>query len=96
MSNTFLFYDYETFGLNPSLDKPAQFASIRTNSEFKIIEDPTVFYCYPPKDYLPDPKSVLITGITPEYTIKHGFNESLFSKKIYSILNKKFYKVATL
>ncbi|QCI19549.1 exodeoxyribonuclease I [Buchnera aphidicola] len=89
MSNTFLFYDYETFGLNPSLDKPAQFASIRTNSKFKIIEDPTVFYCYPPKDYLPDPKSVLITGITPEYTIKHGFNESLFSKKIYSILNKK-------
>ncbi|CAL4043978.1 Exodeoxyribonuclease I [Buchnera aphidicola (Anoecia corni)] len=88
MIDTFLFYDYETFGLNPALDKPAQFASVRTNLNFKTIEDPSVFYCYPPKDYLPDPKSILITGITPEYTIKHGFNESLFSKKIYSILNK--------
>jgi len=89
MSNTFLFYDYETFGLDPALDKPAQFASVRTNSNFKKLEKPTVFYCYPPKDYLPNPQSILITGITPEYTIKNGLNESLFSKKIFTILNKK-------
>ena len=28
----FLFHDYETFGTSPSLDRPAQFAAIRTDA----------------------------------------------------------------
>ena len=35
---TLLFYDYETFGTHTSLDKPAQFASIRTDENLKIID----------------------------------------------------------
>ncbi|EPU3460542.1 hypothetical protein ACVWNE_004469, partial [Shigella flexneri] len=31
---TFLFHDYETFGTHPALDRPAQFAAIRTDDEF--------------------------------------------------------------
>ncbi|XBC38690.1 MAG: exodeoxyribonuclease I [Buchnera aphidicola (Melaphis rhois)] len=81
-SFTLLFYDYETFGTNPSLDKPAQFACIRTDLNFNIIEIPNEFFCYPPIDYLPDPQSVLITGITPNYTKKYGLNEFEFSRKI--------------
>lgn len=84
----FLFYDYETFGIHTSLDKPAQFSSIRTDKNFNIIEEPKCFYCFPSDDYLPDPSSILITGITPEYTEKHGFNERKFSKKIHSVLLK--------
>ncbi|NIH41312.1 MAG: exodeoxyribonuclease I [Buchnera aphidicola (Periphyllus aceris)] len=84
----FLFYDYETFGINPIFDKPSQFACIRTDSNFKIISNPVVLYCYPPIDYLPDPNAVLITSITPQYTRKFGLNESNFSKKINFILNK--------
>ncbi|MCV5197215.1 hypothetical protein OFM41_27555, partial [Escherichia coli] len=28
---TFLFHDHETFGTHPALDRPAQFAAIRTD-----------------------------------------------------------------
>jgi len=35
---TFYFHDYETFGKNPALDRPAQFAGVRTDEEFNIIE----------------------------------------------------------
>lgn len=84
--STYLFYDYETFGKNTALDKPAQFACIRTDIEFNIIDQPKFFYCIPSDDYLPDPYSVLITYITPQYTHKYGINEYNFSKKIYDIL----------
>ena len=63
--STFLFHDYETFGTHPALDRPAQFAAIRTDNEFNVIGEPEVFYCKPADDYLPQPGAVLITGITP-------------------------------
>ena len=39
---TFLFHDYETFGKSPALDRPAQFAGIRTDMDFNIIGEPEV------------------------------------------------------
>lgn len=81
-SSSFLFYDYETFGIHPALDKPAQFACIRTDINFNIIDTPNEFFCYPPIDYLPDPNSILITGISPLYTRKCGLNEFEFASKI--------------
>ncbi|STW13243.1 exodeoxyribonuclease I [Klebsiella pneumoniae subsp. rhinoscleromatis] len=41
----FLFHDYETFGTSPSLDRPAQFAAIRTDAELNVLGEPEVFYC---------------------------------------------------
>lgn len=70
--STFLFHDYETFGTHPALDRPAQFAAIRTDSEFNVIGEPEVFYCKPADDYLPQHGAVLITGITRR---KHGRKE---------------------
>jgi exodeoxyribonuclease-1 len=67
IQSTFLFHDYETFGTSPSLDRPAQFAAIRTDADFNIIGEPEVFYCKPADDYLPQPEAVLITGITPQH-----------------------------
>ena len=58
--STFLFHDYETFGTHPALDRPAQFAAIRTDDEFNVIGEPEVFYCKPADDYLPQPGAVLI------------------------------------
>ncbi|WMY97170.1 MAG: exodeoxyribonuclease I [Arsenophonus sp.] len=84
---SFLFYDYETFGKNPALDRPAQFASIRTDSDFNFIEEPKIFYCSPANDYLPEPEAVIIHGITPQYAIAHGTNEAEFAKNIYSIFS---------
>ena len=65
-SETFLWYDLETFGLNARYDRIAQFAAVRTDSNLNVIEEPHLFYCKLSDDYLPDPLSVLVTGITPQ------------------------------
>lgn len=54
---TFLWHDYETFGVNPRRDWPAQFAAIRTDAELNEIGEPLMIYCRPANDYLPDPQS---------------------------------------
>ncbi|WP_343377681.1 exodeoxyribonuclease I [Buchnera aphidicola (Formosaphis micheliae)] len=84
---TFLFYDYETFGTHPALDKPNQFSCIRTDIDFNIIETSKTLFCYPPLDYLPNPESILVTGITPQYTYLNGLNEFYFARNIYNILS---------
>lgn len=83
--STFLFHDYETFGTHPALDRPAQFAAIRTDSEFNLIGEPEVFYCKPADDYLPQPGAVLITGITPQEARAKGENEAAFAARIHSL-----------
>ncbi|ANF17254.1 hypothetical protein XW81_02575 [Buchnera aphidicola (Schlechtendalia chinensis)] len=80
---TFLFYDYETFGIHPALDKPSQFACIRTDIHFNIIDIPNEFFCFPPIDYFPNPESILITGISPNYVKKYGLNEFEFTDRIH-------------
>lgn len=84
--STFLFHDYETFGTHPALDRPAQFAAIRTDNEFNVIGEPEVFYCKPADDYLPQPGAVLITGITPQEARAKGENEATFAARIHSLL----------
>jgi len=82
---TFLFHDYETFGTRPALDRPAQFAAIRTDMDFNIIGEPEVFYCKPADDYLPQPEAVLITGITPQIAAARGTSEADFAKRIHDL-----------
>ena len=81
----FLFHDYETFGTHPALDRPAQFAAIRTDNDFNIIGEPEVFYCKPADDYLPQPEAVLITGITPQEAREKGENEAAFAARIHAL-----------
>ncbi|QTL41286.1 exodeoxyribonuclease I [Xenorhabdus budapestensis] len=85
---TFYFHDYETFGKHPALDRPAQFAGVRTDSDFNIIEEPLVVYCAPADDYLPDPEAIMITGITPQLALKKGVNEAEFARLIHTAFSK--------
>ncbi len=80
---TFLWHDYETFGVNPRADKPSQFAAIRTNMALEIIEDPVVSFCQPVSDYLPDPEACLLTGITPQQAMSEGISECSFALQIH-------------
>ena len=82
MAQTLYWYDLETFGLNPQLDRVAQFAGIRTNDKFEIIGEPLVIYNKITPDYVPDPKACLVTGITPQKTLKEGLPEREFIAKI--------------
>lgn len=81
----FLFHDYETFGTSPALDRPAQFAAIRTDADFTVTGEPEVFYCKPADDYLPQPEAVMITGITPQEALAKGDNEATFARRIHDL-----------
>lgn len=85
-SHTFLWHDYETFGINPRRDRPAQFAGIRTDAELNEIGEPLMLYCKPAADYLPDPESCLLTGITPQLCLERGVAEHEFAARIEAVL----------
>ena len=80
---TLLWHDYETWGLNPRLDRPSQFAAIRTDEELNEIGEPIDIYCQPALDFIPHPQSALITGLTPQVALEQGIVEAEFSKAIF-------------
>jgi len=79
---TFFWHDYETFGVQPRRDRPAQFAGIRTDAQLNEIGEPLMLYCQPAPDYLPDPGSCLLTGITPQLCLERGVPEHQFAQRI--------------
>ena len=81
-THPFLWHDYETFGVQARRDRPAQFAAIRTDAALKQIGEPIMLYCRPAPDYLPDPQSCLITGITPQLCLERGLPEYQFAAAI--------------
>ncbi|WP_120510854.1 exodeoxyribonuclease I [Photobacterium salinisoli] len=85
---TLFWLDYETFGANPSVDRPCQFAGVRTDMDFNVIGEPLVIYCQPPSDYLPSPEACLITGITPQEAMEKGLPEHEFIARIHAELSK--------
>ena len=86
MTHTFLWYDYETFGIDPRRDRPAQFAAIRTDAQLNIVGEPINLLCKPAPDYLPDPASCLVTGITPQQCLQSGVAEQAFAERIHAEL----------
>ncbi|KXI30827.1 exodeoxyribonuclease I [Paraglaciecola hydrolytica] len=80
---TIYWHDYETWGVNPQKDYPCQFAGVRTDLDLNIIDKPLMIYSQIPNDYLPQPQACLITGITPQLTLRDGLSEANFIRKIH-------------
>lgn len=88
MSNeTFLWYDFETFGADPRRDRPAQFAARRTDADLNPVGEPEMFYCRPADDVLPQPMACLITGITPQIARERGLPENEFAARIFELMS---------
>lgn len=83
IAESFLWHDYETWGIHPAFNGPAQFAAIRTDSELNEIDQPVMWYCQPPMDSLPQPEACLVTGITPQEALEKGEVEAQFMARIY-------------
>lgn len=83
MAGSLYWHDYETFGIDPRRDRPAQFAGVRTDFELNIIGDPLVVYSKLAPDYLPQPEACLITGITPQTVQNKGLCEAEFIAGIH-------------
>ncbi len=87
-SPSILWHDYETWGVNPKKDFACQFAALRTDYDLNPIEKPINWYCQIPNDYLPHPMAALITGITPQQTLRDGLIEAEFVSKIHHEFSK--------
>ncbi len=83
---TFYWHDYETFGADPSRDRPVQFAGLRTDMDLNPVGEPLVIYARPANDYLPHPQACLITGITPQEALEKGVPEREFIARIHAEL----------
>ena len=88
MANSFYWHDYETFGVDPSRDRPSQFAGLRTDQDLNPIGESLVIYCQPQKDILPSPAACLITGITPQLALEKGLPEPTFIDLIHRELSQ--------
>lgn len=91
-NNTFLFHDYETYGLNTKKTRVSQFAAIRTDENFNIIEEQEYdLMSVPPIDFVPSPEACLITGITPYSIIEKNLpylNDYQLFSKISQLFNE--------
>lgn len=83
---TYYWHDYETFGVDPSRDRPVQFAGLRTDADLNPIGEPLVIYARPANDFLPHPRACLVTGITPQKALAEGLPEAEFIRQIHAEL----------
>jgi exodeoxyribonuclease I len=82
MAPSILWYDLETFGLEPRYDRIAQFAAFRTDEALESLDDKLLLYCKPTPDYLPSPQACLVHGITPQYAEREGLSDYEFAKAL--------------
>jgi exodeoxyribonuclease-1 len=85
---SFYWHDYETWGAQPAIDRPAQFAGLRTDPDFNPVGEPLVIYARPADDLLPHPEACLITGVTPQLAREKGIAEADFFRAIHEELSR--------
>jgi len=86
MEPTFYWHDYETFGVDPRADRPAQFAGLRTDLDLNPVEEPLEVWCRLSPDYLPHPEACMLTGIGPAEVARLGLRERDFITAIHAQL----------
>jgi len=83
LPDTFYWHDYETFGADPSRDRPIQFAGLRTDFDLNPIGEPLVLFARPANDFLPHPQACLVTGLSPQLALEKGLPECEFIDLIH-------------
>ena len=88
MTHSLFWHDYETTGTHPQKDRPLQFAGVRTDLDFNVIDEPISIFCKLSLDILPHPEACLITKITPQSANEKGVNEAEFMSVIHEQLTQ--------
>jgi exodeoxyribonuclease-1 len=83
MAASFFWYDLETTGISPRTARIMQFAGQRTDLELNPIGEPVDILIRLSDDVLPEPEAIMITGITPQFTLQDGITEAEFMKLFY-------------
>jgi exodeoxyribonuclease I len=87
VTETFLWYDLETFGRDPRRTRISQFGAIRTDAELRQVEEPVSLFCRPADDLLPSPTACVLTGITPQRADREGVVEAEFTARVHEMLS---------
>ncbi len=82
MAKTFFFYDLETSGLSARTDRIMQFAGQRTDESLRPIGEPYNILVKLADDTLPSPDALMVTGISPQETVREGLSEAEFSRML--------------
>jgi exodeoxyribonuclease I len=82
----YLFYDYETTGIDKRFDQIVQFAAIKTDSNFNELERHDIL-CRMRNDIIPSPYAFRTTMIDVKNLQENGLDEFDFSKKVNKILS---------
>jgi exodeoxyribonuclease-1 len=82
LPDTFYWHDYETWGNTPAVDRPCQFAGLRTDAELNEVGEPLVIFARPADDLLPQPDACMVTGISPQRAAREGLPEAEFARAI--------------
>jgi exodeoxyribonuclease-1 len=88
MPASILWYDLETFGLEPRYDRIAQFAAVRTDESLDATGERILLYCKPTPDYLPSPLSCLVHGITPQFAKTEGLCDYEFATAVRAAMTE--------
>ncbi len=86
MVASIFWYDLETTGVSPALDRPVQVAGIRTTEALEEVGEPLNLYCRLSDDILPAPEACLVTGIGPEQLQHSGLSEADFMARLHQAL----------
>lgn len=88
MMTTFLFYDLETTGINPTFDQILQFAALRTDKDFRELERYNIKVRLRP-DVVPAPGAVLTTKLTvADVTANDCYSEYDAVRLMHTLVNK--------
>ena len=88
MTETLYWYDLETTGIDSILDRPLQFAGVRTDLDLNEIQPPQNFLGRPGTDVLPQPEALLVTGISLVEIREKGISERAFTEKVLEQFNQ--------
>jgi len=86
--SSIFWYDLETSGTNPRWDRVIQFAGLRTDLDLNETGEELCTYVRLPADVLPNPVAALVTGITPQQTLREGIDEWEAFRKILKLFSK--------
>lgn len=83
MPESIYWYDLETTGTDPILDRPIQFAGVRTDLDLNVVGEPDNFLGQPGDDVVPSPEAMRVTGILLSDLAEQGITEAAFAREVY-------------
>ncbi|MBX2824467.1 MAG: exodeoxyribonuclease I [Gammaproteobacteria bacterium] len=86
MAASFYWYDYETFGTHPGLDRASQFAGVRTDIDLNLTGEELLIFNRLTDDYLPQAEACRVTGIGPQQVQEKGLAEIDFIRRIHAAM----------